>query len=158
MPDDPTKSLVAKYGQQTPEEMEKEQGALEAEHVEKCKEMEENISAFSSKIDELIVEGKTLAMVKRPTNSQFRRFTPPEMLKYSNHPEEIPPELAVKYETDMYALMAELIVTPKRTAEEWRDSTGDAFMAAFQAHLFGVRQKLAKETAAFLQQTLDTQS
>ena len=155
---DPTKDLIEKYGKQTPEEMEKEQGTLETEHVEKCKEMEENISAFSSKTDELVINDKVLAIVKRPTNAQFKRFTPAEMIKYSGHPDEIPPELAMKYEADMYVLMAELIVSPKHTAKEWQETTGDNFMAAFQAHLFSTRQKLAKETAAFLQQTLDTQS
>lgn len=155
---DPTKELIGKFANRTPEEMEKEQKALEEEHVEQCRQMEQNISAFSSKTDKLTVNDKVLAIVKRPTNAQFKRFTPMEMVKYSGRPEEIPTEVSLAYEADMYKLMEELIASPKHTAEEWRGLTGDDFMAAFQAHLFGTRQKLAKETAAFLQQTLESQS
>ena len=46
--------------------------------------------------------------------------------------------------------MEELIVNPKHDVAWWKENTGDEFMAAFQAHVFNVRQKLQENIESFL--------
>jgi len=145
--------LAKKYAQKTPEEMEKEQDELEMEYSVRCVEMDQKIQNFSSKTDPLMINGEKFAMVRRPTASQNRRIIPPELAKYRTNPEDIPYEVAMKYEDDVYKLMAELIIEPKHSAEWWRNNTGGEFMAAFQAHLAQVNQKLQETIDSFLQQT-----
>jgi hypothetical protein len=145
--------LIKTYATQSPEEMAKEQDLLEAEDNRQTKILEECIRDFSTKIDNMEVDGRILAIVQRPTSAQFKRFTPQSLAKYGEKPSEIPYDIAEKYEADMYKLMAELIIRPKHDAEWWKENTGDEFMAAFQAHLFKVRQKLQEDIKRFLPQT-----
>lgn len=147
--------LIKKFANKSEEEMIKEQDELEAEYIARSIELDQAISEFDVTIDELKdpKTGKTLAEVKRPTASQFRRVIPPELAKFRKNPEKIPYETAMKYEDDMYKLMEELIVRPKHTAKEWRESTGGRFMAFFQSHLVKLNEKVREDTESFLPQT-----
>jgi len=147
------KELIKKYAGKSVEEMEKEQDVLQEEVVLSSKELEQKIQNFSKKSDALIINGEVYAYVQRPTARQYERIIPPELAKFRNHPEKISFELAKKYENDMYVLMEELIVSPKHNALWWKENTGDEFMAAFQAHVFNVRQKLQEDIEGFLGQT-----
>lgn len=144
--------LVKKYATKTPEEFDNEQDALRGEVNVAAQALLQNIEKYSSKTDELkdSATGATLAIVKRPTNAQFRRFTPPQLAKYKDDPESVPYEVAVAYEEDVFKLMEELIVQPKKTAEEWKSTVGDEFVALFQAHMFKTRQKLSEDVKRFL--------
>lgn len=148
-----SKELVKKYAGQTPEEMEKEQDELETEVIVASRELEQKIKDFSKKTDPLVINGETYAHVQRPTTSQYERIIPPQLAKYRKKPEEIPYEVAKKYEDDMYKLMEELITDPKHNMEWWKQNTGDEFMAAFQAHVFNIRTKLQENIEGFLEQT-----
>jgi len=155
-----SKKLVEKYAVKSADEMVKEQEDLQREVAEASTEMEQELEAFSTKTDELKNpnNSKLLAIIKRPTTSQFKRFTPISLLKYRDKPEDIPPDVAMKYTDDMYQLMAELVVQPKHTAEWWEDNTGDEFMALFQAHLAKTREKMSKTIEDFLSPTSATKS
>lgn len=144
--------LIKKYAVKSPSEMRKEQAELREEVALKSKELEQEIEDFSSKTDKLInpETNRPMAVVKRPSKAQFEVFTPPQLLKYREHPEKIPPEVAIKYESGMYKLMEELIVAPKHTAKWWRENTGDDFMALFQAHLMKLRENMEKTIESFL--------
>lgn len=147
--------LIKKFANKSEEEMIKEQDELEAEYTARSIELDQAISEFDVVIDELKdpKTGNKLAEVKRPSASQFRRVIPPELAKFRKTPEKISYETAMKYEDDMYKLMEELIVTPKHTAKEWRDSTGGRFMALFQSHLVKLNEKVREDTESFLPQT-----
>ncbi len=146
--------LVEKYATQTPEEMEQDQENLQSEVALQSRALDQNISSFSSKTDEMKdTDGTLLAIVRRPTASQFKRFVPPDLAKYKDKPEKIPTDVALAYEQDIYKLMEELIVQPKHTAQEWQDRVGDDFVAAFQAHLFKVREQMSENVKRFLQRT-----
>lgn len=146
-----TKGLIEKYANKTPEEMEKEQDELETEVNLNAQALDQNISKFSSKTDEMKApDGTLLAIVRRPTAKQFKQFVPPHLLKYKGHPEKLPPDVALEYEQNIYKLMSELIVQPKHTVEEWQELIGDDFIAAFQAHLFKIRQKMSETVKSFL--------
>lgn len=148
-----TKELVKKYAGKSVEELEREQDELEEEVAFTSKELEQKIQNFSKKVDPLIVNGETLAYVQRPTAKQYERIIPSDLAKFRKHPEKISFELARKYENDMYALMEELIVSPKHNAEWWKENTTDEFMAAFQAHVFNVRTRLQEDIQNFLEPT-----
>lgn len=147
------KELIEKYGGQSVEELEREQDELEEEVAFTSKELEQKIRNFNNKVDQLKIHGETFAYVRRPTAKQYERIIPPELTKFRKNPEKIPFETARKYENDMYALMEELIASPKRDAEWWKENTGDEFMAAFQAHVFNVRTKLQEDLKDFLEPT-----
>lgn len=148
-PKDPKELL--KYTGKTEAELAKEQEDLEGEVNLRAQAMDQEIQNFSNKTDEMKTpEGKVVGIVKRPTAEQFRKFTPPELAKHKGDPDAITYEEAEKYEKAIYALMAELIVTPKHTAEEWRKTTGDEFAALFQAHLFKVRKQMVESVKNFL--------
>lgn len=143
--------LVEKYADKSPEEMEQEQADLESEVAIQSKALDQNISNFSSKTDEMKApDGTTLAIVRRPTAKQFKRFVPPQLGKYKKKPESIPQDVALAYEQDIYKLMEELIVQPKHNADEWQGLIGDDFVAAFQAHLFKIRKKMIETVKSFL--------
>ena len=147
----PDEKKLIKYADKSPDEMAKEQDKLEQEVSVASQALDQQIQKFSSKTDEMKApDGAVLAIVKRPTSAQFKRFTPPELAKFKDKPENITIELAEKYEKDIYKLMEELIVTPKHTAEEWPELVGDDFIAVFQAHLFNVRKKMAETVQSFL--------
>jgi len=148
-----SKDLIKKYAGKSVGELEREQDALEEEVTFTSKELEQKIQDFNKKVDPLIVNGETLAYVRRPTAKQYERIIPSDIAKFRKHPENISFELARKYEDDMYALMEELIVSPKHTGEWWKENTGDEFMAAFQAHVFNVRTKLQEDLKDFLEPT-----
>lgn len=150
--------LVKKYANRTPEEMELEQDKIEQDYAIQSRALEQKIQEASSKIDEMKIGKEIVARVKRPTKEQLNQFLPPELTKYRNKPQEIPYEVAMKYETDMYKLMEELIVMPKHNAEWWIKNTGDEFMATFQAHIANIRTRIQKDIESFLRQTSDTQS
>lgn len=152
------KGLIEKYATQTPEEMEKIQDELEQEYAAQCVEMDQNIRKFSSKTDPLIVDGKTLAVIKRPSASQYRRIIPPELAKFRKNPQDIPYELAMKYQDDIYRLMEEMIIKPKHDAKWWENNTGPEFMGAFQAHVVNIGIKLQESIDGFLGQTSDSRS
>ena len=145
--------LVKKYAGESEEELAREQDELEEEVAFTSKELEQKIQSFSKKVDPLVINGETYAYVLRPTGEQYERIIPPELAKFRNNPEKITFELARKYENDMYALMEELIVSPKHDAKWWKKNTTDEFMAAFQAHIFIIREKLQEDIQNFLEQT-----
>lgn len=137
----------------TEEEMAKEQESLEEEVAVNALSIEQELMAFSEQTDELVnPETNTpICKVKRPSSEQFRRFTPPELIKYRKDPESIPYDVAEEYEKDMYNLMAELIVEPKHDAEWWKKlPNADEFMALFQAHMFKVRKQMQEKAKSFL--------
>jgi hypothetical protein len=150
--------LVKKYANKTPEEMELEQDKIEQDYMVQSRALEQKILEASSKIDEMKIGEETVARVKRPTKEQMNRILPPELAKYRKNPEEVPYEVAKKYETEMYQLMEELIVMPKHDSEWWIKNTGDDFMAAFQAHIANTQSQIQKDTERFLRQTSDTPS
>jgi len=145
------KELAKKYTNQTPEEMEKEQESLEQEVVIASKAMEQEISSFSIKIDELVnpVTNKLMCKVQRPTATQWKQLVPPELIKYKEDPKSIPLEVAEKYEALVYDIMAKLIVQPKHTAKWWKDNTTYDFVALFQSHLMETFDKMSKNLENF---------
>lgn len=153
--------LAEKYSKgKTEEQMIKEQDALEEEYATRSAEYEQALEDFSNQTDDLIdpKTKKALVVVRRPTSAQFKRVIPPELAKYRKNPEKIPYELAMKYENDMYKLMEELIDIPKRSAEQWRETTGAKFMALFQSHLVNINEKVREDAESFLPQTLGSRS
>lgn len=155
MSENAVKRLAEKYGDKTTEQMIKDQEDLETQVTMDAVALEQNISTFSKKVDPMTVDGKTLAYIQRPNKSQYERFVPQDLSKYKDKPEEVPEGVARKYEEDIYRLMEELIVSPKHTAQEWKERVGDDFVAAFQAHMFGVRKRATEEASAFLRRTTD---
>lgn len=149
-----TKSLVKKYANKTPEEMVKEQEDLEEEVAIRSTSMEQAIHKYSSKTDEMKNPDtqEIMAVVKRPTAEQYRRTIPPQLAKFKDNPEDIPYELGVEYEDDLYELMSEMIVQPQHDAGWWRKNTGPEFMMIFQAHIVKVYWKLQEQANAFLEQ------
>ena len=155
------RELAEKYSKgKTEEQMIAEQDALEEEYATISSELEQALEDFSKQTDKLIdpKTKKALAVVRRPTSEQFRRVVPPEIARYRKHPEKIPYELALKYEDNMYKLMEELIEVPRRSAKEWRKTTGAKFMALFQSHLVNLNEKVREESENFLPQNLDSRS
>jgi len=145
------KELAEKYANQTPEEMEKEQESLEREVAVASRAMEQEISSFSIKIDELIspVTNKLMCKVQRPTTSQWKQLVPPELAKYKKDPKSIPLKVAEKYETLVYDIMAELIVQPKHTAKWWKDNTTYDFVVLFQDHMIKTFDKMSENLGNF---------
>jgi hypothetical protein len=97
--------------------------------------LEENLRNFNEKTDPIVLNGKPLCWVKRPTKDQFERLIPPELMKYKNSLETVPKEISDKYEDQIYDLMAELIVEPKHDKSWWKVNSPLVFIPLFQAHM-----------------------
>jgi len=146
------RELADKYGKdQTVEEMAKEQDSLEQEVIVASKAMDQEISEFSVKIDDMIspTTDKLMCKVRRPTATQWKQLVPPELAKYKKNPKEIPHKLAEKYEELVYEMMALLIVQPKHDVKWWKDNTTYDFVVLFQTHVMKVFDKMTEELENF---------
>ena len=112
-------------------------------------DLEQNLKDFSELTDPIVVRGKPLCWVKRPAREEFEALVPPELKKYRNDPKGVPPELANKYEDNVYLMMEKLIVEPKHDSTWWKANSPLIFIPLFQAHLNGIYELVGIDVANF---------
>jgi len=135
-----TEIIVKKYAM-SPEDL-----AKHPEKVAKTKakysmdqaKVEEALTDFLNIKDPIVFKGKAIAWVKRPSMKQLKAMIPKELRPYVDNPQDVPEKVNKKYESFFYEKMAELIVIPERTAEEWEDYANPWFVRMFWEHIANI--------------------
>jgi len=103
-------------------------------------EVEKALTDFLNIRDPIVVNGKAIAWVKRPSMKQLKAMIPKELRPYVDNPKDVPEELNEKYENFFYEKMAEIIVVPKRSASEWEEWANPWFVRLFWQHIANIAQ------------------
>lgn len=113
--------------------------------------LEKNLMEFNKTLDPLVdpESDKVLCWIRRPTTQELEDMIPAELLKYRGKPEEVPPELMQKHNDFQFAMMANLIGNPKKSAEWWKQHANFVFQRLFEMHLQTVMADLGIMTENF---------
>jgi hypothetical protein len=144
------KSFVKEHAKSS-EEIKAEMKAMEEvkkQYTQDVTKLEDNLRHFNERLDPLLDPAidnpadAVLCWVRRPTQDEWESMIPEELRKYDN-PEDVPKELADKYKTHQFEMMADLVMIPKHDAEWWRKNGGTIyFQQLFQSHIVEVYKKL----------------
>lgn len=104
--------------------------------------LEAELLSFNKIEDNLInpSTGNVMCVIRRPTMAQWEAFVPPELTIYKN-PEDVPPEIAQKYNDIMFDMMSQIIVKPKHDAKWWKENATQDFIAILQEHLTNIMNR-----------------
>jgi len=135
-----TEKIAEKYTM-SPEEIkghEKRVAKTKAKYSMDQAEVERALTDFLNIKDPIVFKGKAIAWVKRPSMKQLKAMIPQELRPYVDNPQDVPEEINKKYESFFYEKMAEIVVVPKKTAEEWEAYANPWFVRMFWAHIADV--------------------
>lgn len=146
------KSIAEKYPPMSPEDIKKEEKAIEkgkAKISAEASEIEKALTEYLNITDPLKWKDKTIALVKRPSMKQLKDLIPPEMAKYMDNPKSVPEETAKRYEGFFYKKMAELIEEPKYSAEQWETKANPWFIRLFWEHIAEISKMMEGQVEGF---------
>ena len=149
------KSFAEKYPPLDEEGIKKEvkgQETAKTKYAAEALEIEKNFTEFCEVLDPIEwknSDGKfvTIAKVRRPTMKQMKELVPPEMAKYVG--KKAPKELEEKYAKFFYEKMAEMIVFPEKTADEWEADGNPWFMRMFWQHIADIVKLIEGQAEGF---------
>lgn len=113
--------------------------------------VEAALTEFLEIKDPIVYNKKAIAWVRRPTMKELKTMFPNEMLELmdANKLDDLPPEEAEKYNKVLYDAMANLIVIPKHTAEEWENKSNPYFLKMFYEHIANMALILQPQVEGF---------
>ena len=138
--------------QKTEEELFQEQEKYRSAINVSASVIEANLTEFLSITDPLIIDGKVIVKVKRPSMKTLKTLFPLELLEDAERIDEIAiqdPEKAERYDKALYDAMAKLIAVPKHTAEEWHGLANKEFIQAFFGHIASIGENLQGKMEGF---------
>lgn len=138
--------------QKTEEEMAREQEQYREMINVSASVIEANLTDFLSITDPLIIDGKVIVKVKRPSMKTLKTLFPLDMLEDAENIDAIAlqdPEKAERYDKALYGAMAKLIAVPKHTAEEWHELANKQFIQAFFGHIASIGEDLQGKMKGF---------
>lgn len=94
-------------------------------------------------------KSKAIAYVRRPSMKELKALIPPEVAKYMDNPSKVPETLEKKYEGFFYEKMAELIVVPKYTPEQWEAKANPWFIRKFWEHISEIAKLMEGQIEGF---------
>jgi len=105
-------------------------------YASEAQEVSDALTDYLNIKDPMVLKGKAIAWVRRPSMKQLKELIPLEMRKYVNKdPDEIPKTINKKYEKFFYEKMAEMIVIPKYTPKEWEAKANPWLIRRFWLHI-----------------------
>lgn len=106
--------------------------------------LESELEAFNKTEDPLInpATGKAMCWVRRPSQAEWESLIDKDMAAYTDHPENMPPELAQKHNDALFQLMAKIISKPNHDAKWWKEHSNLIFIQLFNMHLTQVMKDL----------------
>lgn len=143
--------IVRKYAM-SPETISKHEEKIEktkAKYSIDMAEVEKNLTEFLEVKDPIVVKGKAIMWVKRPSMKELKSIIPQELRPYVDDPASVPEEVNERYETHFYAKMAELVAVPKRTAEQWEATANPWVIRLFWHHIANIAQSLEGNIEGF---------
>jgi len=146
------KSMAEKFPPMSPEDIKREEEAIEKGKTKfsmEQAEVEKALTEYLEIKDPIVHKGKAIAWVKRPSMKQLREMIPPEMAKFMDNPKGVPEEVAKRYEGHFYKKMAELIVVPEYTAEEWEAKANPWFVRLFWEHVANIAKLMEGQVEGF---------
>lgn len=131
----------------------KGQKTAKTKYAAEALEIEKNFAEFCEVLDPIEWKNpKTgkfmkIGLVRRPTMKQIKELVPPEMAKYIG--KKAPEKLEKKYAKFFYEKMADLIVIPDKTAEEWERDGNPWYMRMFWQHIADIQKLIEGQAEGF---------
>jgi len=154
----PKKKVVDKYPAMSREDIEEDARRQEQAQVKysmDAAEVDKALTEYMEMLDPIVwTNPKTnkkvaIAWVRRPTMKELKKIIPEEIQKYVVKQEDIPEEVGEKYATFLYEKMAELIVIPKRNAEQWEEFSNPWFLRRFYKHIGNIADLMKGQVEGF---------
>ena len=147
-------NLIKKHKPLTPDEIKATMKAHEdakKQYSEDASTLEAELEAFNQLKDPVVnpITGRAMFWVRRPTQAEWEGMVPKELAIYSKNPDDIPEDLAQKYNNMTFELMASVIVNPVHDAQWWKEHANLVTIKVFQAHLSGIFKELGLMTTNF---------
>lgn len=146
-----TSEIARKYAM-SPEKIGKHEARVKQTKIKysmDAAEVERALTEYLEIKDPIVVDGKAIAWVKRPSMKQLKAMIPKELRPYVDSPTEVPEELNKRYENFFYEKMAEIIAIPKRTASEWEALANPWFTRLFWNHIAEIANLLEGRVEGF---------
>jgi len=121
----------------------KEKYAVDTAAVEKA------LTEFLSIKDSIKWEGKVIAMVRRPSMKELKELIPSNVKSHLDDPQGIPAEKFDDYDELFFGNMAKLIVTPKKTAKQWKETANPWFLRLFFEHIANIAKVMDMQVEGF---------
>jgi len=147
------KKILEKHPPLTSEEVEqklKEQKQLGQEIQAMEVDYEKRLVKYFDETVPIISEdGIVLAEMRYPSYDELISMVPPELRKYYNKQQEVPPELEEKYSEIHFDVMATLIVNPKKNADWWKKNASLKFINLFNMLLAKIVNESSEQAENF---------
>lgn len=127
----------------------KEQEEIQKQYNSQMANIESNLTSFLEIEDPLVVNGKLLAMVRRPSMKEIKKLFPKELLEIGASGKVPTYDESEEMNKALYEMMGSLITKPKHTAEEWENKTNPYFIRAFYDHIMKMSQALETQVEGF---------
>jgi len=145
--------LIEKHAPLKPKEVaEVKKQAQQAKNIYEIEQskVEENLSNFLKKADPVLDEdGNPILYIRRLSMRELKSLLPQELMDFKGKAEEIDPQLSEKFEKEFYVKLAEVIVAPKKTAEEWEEAINPWLLKAIWNHFALMTEVLSGQIEGF---------
>jgi len=113
-------------------------------------EAEKNLTDYLKISDPIVVDGKPIFWVRRPSMKEIKALTPNKAeMAYMENPEEMPTKMQKEYDERFYVKISELVTAPKKTPDEWRDVMNPWILRLFWGYIAKVGNILGAEVEGF---------
>jgi len=112
-------------------------------------EIEKTLTEFLEVKDPLLWEEKVIAWIRRPTMKELSELIPTQVQKYLDNPEGLPVDKISEYDELFYTNMEKMIVIPKKTAKEWKETANPWFLRLFFEHIISIAKVLEMQVEGF---------
>lgn len=145
-----TSRIAEKYGMSGEKLRQHDRKVEETKHKYSmdAAEVDRALTEYCDIKDPIVVGGKAVMWCRRPTMKELKAMIPEEMRQYVDGG-EVPEEINEKYEKFYYEKMADLIVVPKRTAEEWAEKCTPWITRLFWGHISDIGKVLENRVEGF---------
>lgn len=112
--------------------------------------VEKNLTEYLEIADPVVVDGKDIFWVRRPSMLEIKDLTPTkEQMKFMENPKAMPTDLQKEYDDRFYKKVSVLIVAPKKTPDEWREAMNPWLLRLFWGYMAKIGNILGAEIEGF---------
>jgi hypothetical protein len=143
-----------KYPPMSPEDIENEVQAVERGKAKLSMEyadVEEALTEYLETPEPIInpANGKAIMWIRRPSIKELKGLIPAEMRKYTDNDKEVPESVSTKYEEFFYRKLAEMVVVPKYTAEQWKAKANPWLLKLFWTYIANISKFMEGKIEGF---------
>lgn len=140
----------AKGKARTVEDVMREQEKARKKYRLDMAQVEKSLTEYLQTSEPVLWEGKPILWVRRPSMREIKALTPTKkQMEYMENPQNMPDALQKEYDDRFYAKFSELVVAPKKTADEWREIMNPWLLRLFWGYIAKIGNLLGAEIEGF---------